>query len=348
MKEKQIVTSLIGKEEEFRILELVRTLNVPLLLIGKPGVSKTSVVLDYFKSIQPQANQEEIFILETDDSTPNSAVKGLVDLEKLFTCNKYETVAPITQANCILINEIDKASSMVRNSLLGIMNERTLYAGKEKISCSWELFIATCNQIPRSERQSPFFDRFIIKHEVNAINGQRMMEYFRNGGRKFHQKILITSGDNESRELVNIPEEKLKTFVDMFIDTITNRKMTYVPEVVKAISCIWKCNVDRALIKCAELMISQEAAVELSKALYSEEELAILSKIDFALLQTSTKARKKIELEIDEAIRSYQTKGRPAFLEEVENLMHRVISCQVGSSIPSIAAINSSLKKKYA
>lgn len=348
MKENQIVTSLIGKEEEFRILELVRTLNVPLLLIGKPGVSKTSVVLDYFKSIQPQAHQEEIFILETDDSTPNSAVKGLVDLEKLFTSNKFETVAPITRANCILINEVDKASAMVRNSLLGIMNERMLYAGKEKISCNWELFIATCNQIPRSERQSPFFDRFIIKHEVNAINGQRMMEYFQSGGRKFHQKILINRGDTDTMEKVNIPEEKLKTFVDMFIDTITNRKMTYVPEVVKAICCIWVCNVDRALIKCAELMISQEAAVELSKALYSEEELAILSMIDFALLQSSTKARKKIELEIDNAIRSYRTTGRPDFLEEIETLMERVPLCQVDRSTLLIAATNSSLKTKYA
>jgi len=88
VKEKQIVTSLIGKEEEFRILELVRTLNVPLLLIGKPGVSKTSVVLDYFKSIQPQAQQEEIFILETDDSTPNSAVKGEMFLRVDQTPNK--------------------------------------------------------------------------------------------------------------------------------------------------------------------------------------------------------------------------------------------------------------------
>jgi len=348
MKDKQIVTSLIGKEEEFRILELLRALKVPGLLIGKPGVSKTGVVLDYFDSIQSQAKSEEIFILETDDSTPNSAIKGLVDLEKLYTANTFETVAPITQANCILINEIDKASSMVRNSLLGIMNERTLYAGQEKIPCTWELFIATCNQIPRTERHSPFFDRFIIKHEVYGINGQRMMEYFRNGGRKFQQEVCIPCGDLESRSKIHLPEEKLKIFVDQFIDTITNRKMTYVPDIVKAICCIWEYNIDRALIKCAELIISQEAAVELSKALYSEEELAILSKIDFALLQTSTKSRKKIESEIEEAIRSYQTKGRPAFLEEVENLMHGVLSCQVDSSIPSITAINSSLKKKYA
>ena len=124
--------------------------------------------------------------------------------------------------------------------------------------------------------------------------------------------------------------------------------MTYVPDVVKAICCIWMCNIDRALIKCAELMISQEAAVELSRALYSEDELAILSKIDFAILQSSTKARKKIESEIDEAIKSYRTKGRPAFLEEVETLMYRVLSSQVDHSTLSIAATKSSLEKKYA
>ena len=57
-------------------------------------------------------------------------MKGLPDLEKLFTENKYETIAPITTADIAVINEVDKASSNIRNSLLGVMNEKFLFNGK--------------------------------------------------------------------------------------------------------------------------------------------------------------------------------------------------------------------------
>lgn len=338
-----IYTSLIGKEEEFKILELGRALSLPVLLIGKPGVSKTAVVLDYFKSIHPHARPEDCFVLETDESTPNSAIKGLVNIEKLYKSNTFETIAPITTANCILINEIDKSSAMVRNSLLGIMNERMIFSGKEKVACDWQLFVATCNQIPRNERQSPFFDRFIIKHEVYGINRTQMMEYFSQGGRCYEERIEINLADSASLATIVVPTEKIKVFVDLFIERVSNRSLTYLPEMVKAIVCIWECSINQALIKCAQIMMTNEAAVELSRALYTDEEIEIMGKLDLLQTQKSSTQYKRDKKELEQLIDAYKLKSnsnKEEFLKELEYMLHKIYAdTNISKTIP-VASLN--------
>jgi hypothetical protein len=322
---KYISTTLLGKDEEFRMLELANTLSLPILFIGKPGISKTKIVLDYFNSTS--LNNNNIFILETDESTPNSAIKGNIDLEKLFTQNKFETIAPITSSKCILINEIDKSSSMVRNALLGIMNERVLFAGKEKINCDWEMFVATCNQIPRNEKNSPFFDRFIIKHEVTSISSNQMMEYYNNGGRDYKTVVEVNSISKEEMNKILLPSEKLEVFVELFIDTLSNRTMTYLPDFVKAISCIWNLDIDMAMVKCAEIMISRDAAVKLIAKLYSETQLAILSKVELLKMQGPAKQKESCISEIKLLMNKYKTKEKncSAFIQKVEDDINSIL-----------------------
>ena len=48
-------------------------------------------------------------------------------MQRLFVDNTYELVTPIASADVVVINEVDKASSNIRNSLLGVMNERFLF-----------------------------------------------------------------------------------------------------------------------------------------------------------------------------------------------------------------------------
>ena len=51
-------------------------------------------------------------------------------MQRLFVDNTYELVTPTVGADVVVINEVDKASNNIRNSLLGVMNERFLFNGR--------------------------------------------------------------------------------------------------------------------------------------------------------------------------------------------------------------------------
>lgn len=117
-------------------MALGEAIQTPILLIGPPGVAKTAAVIDFAKASLGKLKGEDLFLLETDEGTKSNAIKGNVDLEALTTENKYKVDSPVTRAKVVVVNEIDKASASLRNSLLGIMNERVLFNGKEKCHVS--------------------------------------------------------------------------------------------------------------------------------------------------------------------------------------------------------------------
>ena len=60
-------------------------------------------------------------VQETDEDTKASEVKGRIDMKKLLEQNTYDLTSPVANAKFVLINEVEKASSGLRNSLLSIM-----------------------------------------------------------------------------------------------------------------------------------------------------------------------------------------------------------------------------------
>ena len=83
-----IKTSLIDKEEVFKMLALAEATSLPILLVGKPGTAKTKTVIEYSKAWLQKDNavvnntdfMNKLYILETDEGTKSSEVKGLPDL----------------------------------------------------------------------------------------------------------------------------------------------------------------------------------------------------------------------------------------------------------------------------
>jgi len=69
----------------------------------------------------------------------------------------------LASSDIVVINEVDKASSNVRNSLLGVMNEKFLFNGKSKIPCNWQLFVATCNEIPKEDRELSILGQIYVE-----------------------------------------------------------------------------------------------------------------------------------------------------------------------------------------
>ncbi len=306
MQTRKINTNLVKRLEAFRILALGEALNTPVLLIGVPGTGKTQTVMDYakataVKNVQDSINQRrnngevidaieetnlienassEVFMLETDEGTRSTAVKGNIDLKKLTTENVYNIDSPITRAEVVVINEIDKASPSLRNSFLSIMNERVLFNGTEKIECQWRNFIATCNEIPDDEKDSPFWDRFLVTFKVNRMSPADMLKYYKNGGKTFRQNHNIMIPEQADIDAISITPAKFKKIMDVVYKKLSDRSLSYLPTIIKNVMGIWKMGEDKAIIKTVELLVDKHTAKELAKTLVHPLVAAINDAID--------------------------------------------------------------------
>lgn len=266
-----INTNLMKKEETFRVMALGEAVNTPILLIGPPGVAKTAAVIDFAKASLGKLSGTDLFLLETDEGTKSNAVKGNIDIEALTTTNKYKINSPVTKAKVVVINEIDKASASLRNSLLGIMNEKVLFNGTEKVPCQWTNFIATCNEIPDDEIDSPFWDRFLITHEVTRLSQDEMLKYYAKGGKEFRQSHTINMPDEADISKISLSAEKLRKILDVCHSDLSDRALSFLPILIKNVMIVWGLNEDRGIVKTTELLVGKDKAKELAKTLVPKE-----------------------------------------------------------------------------
>jgi MoxR-like ATPase len=331
---RQIETSLINKEEVFKMLALAEATGLPLLLVGEPGVAKTKTIIDYAKAwlnkdgkMSSQDFMNKIYVLETDEGTKASEIKGMPDLEKLFTDNKYELNTPIADADIVIINEVDKASSAIRNAMLGVMNEKFLFNGKHKVPCKWKLFVATCNEIPKEEAGSPFWDRFMLKMTVNRVSAGEMARYYDKGARSYSEKFSIGIPSKAEMSTVEVPSKKLEKYLEVGYTKSSDRTLTFVPNLTRAVSYIWDISVDKSLVKTAQIMIDQTAGSELQNKLMSPEVKAVMSKVEMLHSHSNNEALELAVAEIESLINAYATRGvmDSGQVEEIELSMQYIL-----------------------
>ncbi len=280
--QRTINTNLTKKKDLFDILALAEAIGLPVLLIGVPGVAKTKAITDYAEAALGEIGNNDIFLLETDEGTRSNAVKGNIDLEALTTENKYRVVSPIADAKFVIINEIDKASASLRNSLLGVMNEKYIFNGAEKKKCQWNAFVATCNEIPEDEKDSPFWDRFAITFRVDRLREADMMDYFLAGGRASRQDYVVNlpePGDVDAN-LALLKPEKLKVVMDLAYEKLSDRTLSYLPTLVATIMSVYTTSQDRAFVKAVDLLVGKTEADILAKSIMSKELRALYDKVD--------------------------------------------------------------------
>lgn len=330
-----IETSLINKEEVFKMLALAESTGLPCLLVGDPGVAKTKTIIEYAKAwlnkdgkMTPQDFANKIYILETDEGTKASEIKGMPDLGKLFTENRYEITAPIADAEIVVINEVDKASAAIRNAMLGVMNEKFLFNGKSKIPCKWKLFVATCNEIPKEEDNSPFWDRFMLKMTVNRVSAGELVKYYTKGARDYREKFNIGIPTKAELNSLEMPVNKLEKYLEVGYQHSSDRTLTFVPTLAKAVSYVWDISLDKALVKTAQIMISQSAGSELQNKLMSPEVKAVMSKVEMLHSYTTNEQLELAIAEVESLINTYTSRGimDEGQVGEIEMSMQYVLS----------------------
>jgi len=278
---RQITTNLMKKIETFRVMALGEAMNTPILLIGMPGVAKTAAVIDYAKaSLNGSIGSDDLFLLETDEGTRSNAIKGNIDLEELTLNQKYKVISPITSSKVVVINEIDKASASLRNSLLGVMNERILFNGNEKVPCVWTNFIATCNSIPDDEKDSPFWDRFLVTFHVQRLSQSDILNYYDAGGKAFSQTHDIIIPEAFDINAINIDPVKLKKTIDLIYSDLSDRSLSFLPTLIKNVMVVWNMSEQRGIVKTVELLVGKDRAAAVSKVLVPKEFRELLDTVD--------------------------------------------------------------------
>jgi broad-specificity NMP kinase len=331
MKQINVKTNLVGRQDVFRILALAHATGYPVLLVGPPGTGKTKALLDYAQAMNGNNATDAIektFILETDEGTRSAEVKGRVDLDKMFKNNEVEINSPITRAEFVMINEVDKANAGLRNSMLSIMNEKFLFNGKQKVPCNWKLFCSSCNEIPADEINSPFWDRYVIKYKLNRITKGQMQKMFRNYGKIFDLRINIPERHELEQLVANIPEAKLSAFVDICFPHLTDRSISYAPNLIAGTGVVFDLTINKALVQTADILINKEIASQVAKAIEPQVLTDIRSKIELIEGMQDYEQIKKIiqEIQRDAKVAAGSKKVTREDLEEVASEVKKVLN----------------------
>ena len=280
MIQRKIKTKLVGKEELFNILALGEATKLPVLLLGEPGVGKTQALLDY-AAAKYQYNFNEVkdntFIIELDEGTKTSEIKGRVNMKSLLEDKKYKIDAPIANSNFILINEVDKGTSGVRNTLLSVMRERALFYGDEIKKCNWDIFSGSCNTITEDEIDNPFWDRFVFTSRIERIGTDKMRELIKKG--LVSKELTVNLPSLNEINQVKIEEKHLNKFVDVVYSNLSDRTCSYIPLIAKAVKLIFEHTEDvETIMKTCELLCPSKLS-EVATKLESKRESIVRTNI---------------------------------------------------------------------
>jgi ribosomal protein S20 len=212
--------------------------------------------------------------------------------------------------------------------MLGVMNEKFLFNGKHKIPCKWKLFVATCNEIPKEEADSPFWDRFMLKMTVNRVSAGELVKYYNKGARDYKEKFSIGVPTKAEISSFEVPTNKLEKYLEVGYQHSSDRTLTFVPSLTKAVSFIWDISLDKALVKTAQIMISQTAGSELQNKLMSAEVKAVMSKVEMLQSYNSNDQLELAVAEIESLINAYTSRGimDESQVEEIELSMQYILA----------------------
>jgi MoxR-like ATPase len=275
---RQIKTNLISKRSLFRMLALAEATKLPVLFVGPPGVGKSAAIRDYYTApvVDAEGNVTScdldcIFHTQTHVDSRVSDILGGIDKAQFLENKKVTFYSALAEAEVVDIDEIDKAPSGIKNALLSAANEKVVTFGPTKIQCNWKLFVASCNNMSKDPQEAAFWDRFILRWNVNSISITDMITYFKQGGKnaEFDEHVVVPDEFDIQAKIEAIDERMLDAFIDVTYRELSNRTMTFVPKIVAAISYIWKCSLRKAFVVAADILVGSNAAKALGNKIKS-------------------------------------------------------------------------------
>jgi len=165
--EKTLNSIVIGHEDTVKALMVSLVAKEHMVMIGPPGTAKSYLV----HSLSQLLNARFYKYLLT-RFTDYSELFGPVDIQALSQGTYSRRWSDIIRAQIIFLDETFKASSIILNALLSLMQERVVYdsmSGEMVKTETWTV-IGASNETPQDAELQALYDRFAIRVFINYLS----------------------------------------------------------------------------------------------------------------------------------------------------------------------------------
>ena len=156
-----------------------------MLIVGPPGTAKSALV----RTLAQKLDARYFEYLLTRFSEPNELL-GPVDIQAFREGTfRRRTEHMLPEAEIAFLDEIFKASSAILNSLLGLLNERRVQIGAERIDVPLLALFAASNEVPSDDSLAALLDRFLLRvrsHNLEGFHFQQLVKF----GLQHEKKLL--------------------------------------------------------------------------------------------------------------------------------------------------------------
>jgi len=158
---KAVLSTLFpGREEQAEIVVLGLATGLPVFLMSPPGTGKTKMI-DYLARLIDGANY---FYYLLNRFTEPDELLGPVDIKALREgIYKRNTKGRLPEAHIVMLDEIFKASSAIRNVLLDIMLNKRMPNGNGFIQLPMKALFTASNETPEDEEDWALYDRLVLR-----------------------------------------------------------------------------------------------------------------------------------------------------------------------------------------
>ena len=163
---------VIGHEEYSRALLLALVAREHVVLISPPGTAKS-----YMVHLLSKLLNAKFYKYLLTKFTDYSELFGPIDISSLASGRYRRNWSDIVRADIVFLDEVFKANSAILNSLLSMMQERTVYdpmTGQAMEVKLWSL-VGASNEVPSEEELQALYDRFAIRVFSDYLSDDAML-----------------------------------------------------------------------------------------------------------------------------------------------------------------------------
>jgi len=258
---------IIDRSVELKVLQLLMLSEEHLMLDGPPGVAKSMLADFSFDEIKGS----KIYTKRLMKGTMPEEVFGPMKIHKLRheSVVEFNTMGMMPEADFAYLDEVYRASDMLLESMLGVVNEREFINGSQKMRCPLIMCIGTTNFINDTDELEAFKDRWLVTVKTDNLksSGSRMKMYD-SFIRRLSDEQQVSIGDEftirelrrmiNRRRLVELPDDVLRVYDELVVAVEKAAKSSSYP---LRVSDRRRCQILKLVQACALLDLRDTATL---------------------------------------------------------------------------------------